>query len=69
MVIFGVLITALGLSGLGYCIMRAWQAKRNGMQDDALNKQLSGLFLINHASILTAALGLAIITVGVLLGF
>ena len=63
----GVVLSLLGLLGLGYCILAALRAKRAGLSDDAMRARLRGLVAWNLGSLLLSALGLMVVAVGLIL--
>jgi len=67
MIIAGVIITVLGLIGLTYCIIKAYQARKAGLQGTELANHLKGLVAVNLASFFLSAIGLALVVVGTLL--
>lgn len=66
-ILAGVIVTALGLIGLIYCIGKAFAAKRSGVEGEELNARLQGLVAINMGAFLLSAIGLALVLVGTLL--
>ncbi|MFK5998833.1 MAG: hypothetical protein QM492_12095 [Rhodobacterales bacterium] len=67
MIITGVVVTALGLTGLIYCIAKAFKARKSGLKGDELAAHLKGLVTINLAAFLLSAIGLMLVVVGILL--
>jgi len=67
MIITGVVVTALGLLGLIYCITKAFKARRSGLKGEQLTAHLKSLVTINLASFLLSAIGLMLVVVGILL--
>ncbi len=67
MIIAGVIITLLGLVGLMYCILKAYNARKAGLQGTELTEHLKKLVAVNLASFLLSAIGLALVLVGILL--
>lgn len=67
MIIAGVITTLLGLVGLVYCIIKAYKARKAGLQGTELADHLKNLIAINLASFLLSAIGLALVLVGILL--
>ena len=65
--ILGILLVLSGLGGLGYCIWRSVSLARAGLAPEALRNALQALVPVNLASVGTAALGLALLLVGLLL--
>ncbi|KAB7613645.1 hypothetical protein F9L33_09720 [Amylibacter sp. SFDW26] len=66
MIIAGVITTLLGLIGLMYCILKAYKAKKAGLQGTELTEHLKKLVAVNLASFLLSAIGLALVLVGIL---
>jgi hypothetical protein len=64
----GAALTVLGLLGLVYCILRAAQAKRAGLDDAAMRAELQKVVAINLGAVGLSALGLAAVVSGILLG-
>jgi hypothetical protein len=64
----GAALTAVGLVGLGYCILRASRAKRAGLDDAAMRAELQRVVAINLGAVGVSALGLAAVVSGILLG-
>ena len=67
MILAGVVVTALGLCGLVYCITKAFKARRSGLEGAELTAHLKGLVAVNLASFLLSAIGLMLVVVGILL--
>ena len=63
----GVILSLLGLAGLMYCIVTAARAKRAGLSDDEMRARLRGLVAWNLGALLLSALGLMMVTVGLIL--
>lgn len=68
LVYLGTTVTLVGLGGLVWCILRVRAARRSGLPDDALRARLQGIVALNLGALLLSALGLAMVTVGLLLG-
>ncbi len=66
-VLGGVLIAA-GLAGLAYCIREGIRMKRAPLPEDQIRARIQTLIAVNLASVATAALGLAALLAGFLLG-
>ncbi len=64
----GAALTLAGVAGLGYCILRASRAKRQGLDDAAMRAELQRVVTINLAAVGLSALGLAAVVAGILLG-
>jgi len=67
MIIAGVMVTALGLLGLVYCITMGFKARRSGLEGEKLAAHLKGLVTINLASFFFSAIGLMLVVLGILL--
>lgn len=67
MVITGVIVTLLGLTGLLYCIAQAFKARKSGLEGEELSDRLKGLVAINLISFFLSAIGLGLVVVGILL--
>ncbi|MEM7241439.1 MAG: hypothetical protein AAF429_04570 [Pseudomonadota bacterium] len=67
MIIAGVVFTLIGLVGLIYCIIKANQARKAGLEGEALVAKLQGLVAINMAAVGFSGIGLALVVVGILL--
>jgi len=63
----GAALSVAGLAGLVGCIVSVWRARRANLPDDALRAHLQKVVAWNLASLLTSALGLGFIAVGVIL--
>jgi hypothetical protein len=63
----GAALTAVGLAGLIYCILRASRAKRAGLDDAAMRAELQRVVVINLGAVGISALGLAAVVTGILL--
>ncbi len=67
LIAIGALITLIGLGALGYCILCGVRARRAGLQGDALIAVLRRLVPINLAALCLSAMGLSLVTIGILL--
>lgn len=67
MILSGAIVTIIGLSGLIYCILKAFRAKKSGLKGEELSKQLKKLVLVNLISLFLSAIGLVLVIVGILL--
>jgi hypothetical protein len=63
----GAAISMLGVAGLLLCILRAVQAKRAGLDDEALKTRLKGIVTMNLAALMVSAIGLVCVIVGIIL--
>ena len=67
MILSGAIVTIIGLSGLIYCILKAFRAKKSDLKGEELSKQLKKLVLVNLISLFLSAIGLGLVIVGILL--
>jgi hypothetical protein len=65
--ILGLVLTVLGLGGLGYCILQGLRIRGGALPADQVHARLHRLVAVNLASVGIAALGLAMLVAGVLL--
>jgi hypothetical protein len=63
----GSIITLIGVAGLGYCVARAFRARRGGLDDAAMRAELQRVVVINMAALGASALGLALVVAGIVL--
>lgn len=63
----GVVMVAAGLAGLGYCIVVGLSVRRHVSDPQAVRGRLKHLVAVNLASLCTAALGLGLVLVGLVL--
>ena len=64
----GAAISLIGLAGLVYCIVTVMRARRAGLDDAAMKAKLQSVVAWNLGSLLTSALGLMMVVVGIILG-
>ncbi len=67
MITAGIIITILGLIGLIYCGFKAFQAKKLGLEGEELTAYLQKLIPVNMLALFGSVIGLALITLGILL--
>jgi hypothetical protein len=67
MIYAGIVITAIGLIGLIYCILKAFKARKAELKGAELTAHLKRLVAVNLASFFLSAIGLALVIVGILL--
>lgn len=65
--ILGLLLTVLGLGGLGYCIVQGLRIRGGALPAEQIHARLHRLVAVNLASVGVAALGLAMLVAGVVL--
>jgi hypothetical protein len=63
----GAALTLLGVAGLGLCVIRTLQARRAGLDDDALRAALQKVVTLNLAALGLSALGLMMVIAGIML--
>lgn len=66
-VFVGVLLVIAGLAGLGYCIREGFRARGSGLPPQEVSARLHRLIAVNLGSVALAALGLAVLVVGLVL--
>ena len=60
-------LTLAGVAGIVACIVAVIRARRAGLDDAALRARLQRVVTWNLAALLTSALGLGLVAVGILL--
>lgn len=68
LILIGAVISAIGLIGLVYSIVRVIRARRSGLSDDELKAAVASALPLNMGSFALSALGLMMVVVGVILG-
>lgn len=63
----GVLLVVAGLGGLGYCILEGYRSRGSGVPAEEVTARLHRLIAVNLGSVALAALGLAVVVVGLIL--
>lgn len=63
----GAALATLGLIGILWCVMVVLNAKRAGLDDDAMKAKLQKIIAWNMGAFLLSALGLMIVVVGIFL--
>jgi len=63
----GALLTFGGLAGLGYCILVAFRARREGLEGPAMEARLRKLVALNLGALAVSSLGLMMVVFGVFL--
>ena len=59
--------TSLGVIALGWCILTVMRARRSGLEDSEMRMRLGRVLPINMGALFLSAVGLAMVTVGILL--
>lgn len=68
LVVLGIILVLAGLGGLAHCIRTGYAIRREKPGPDAARARLQRLVAVNLASVAGAALGLAMVVVGLTLG-
>ena len=63
----GMLVTLVGLLGLGFCIVQGVRIRRAELAPEQIHARLHRLLAVNLGSVALAALGLAMLLAGLLL--
>lgn len=63
----GAAVTVAGLAGLLWCIWTVAQAKRAGLDEEALRAKLQRVVVINLAALFASVIGLMEVVIGVFL--
>ena len=64
----GATISVLGLAALIWCIVRVARARAAKLDEEAMRAVLQSVVPINLAALMTSALGLMIVVMGIVLG-
>lgn len=64
----GTAISLVGVAGLLACVFKVMQARRAGLDDDALRTRLKRIVIWNMAALMVSAIGLMAVIAGILLG-
>lgn len=64
----GAAISLAGVAGLVWCIVQAMQARKAGLEEEAMRARLQRVVTLNMAALGISALGLMCVVVGILLG-
>ncbi|ALI56318.1 hypothetical protein [Celeribacter marinus] len=67
MIWVGALLTLFGLALLVYCIVTALKAKKLGGTDEEVLARLQKVVPLNMLALMTSALGLGAVTIGIIL--
>ncbi|WP_380053039.1 hypothetical protein ACFE33_10455 [Falsihalocynthiibacter sp. SS001] len=68
LIYLGAAVSLIGLIGLIYCIVSAMNARKAGLDDDAMRERLKGLVAWNMGALFTSILGLMLVVLGIFLG-
>jgi len=64
----GAAISLVGVAGLIWCVMAAARARRENLDETAMQKRLQILVAWNMAALAVSAIGLMMVVIGILLG-
>jgi hypothetical protein len=65
--ILGLVLTVVGLAGLGYCIVQGLRIRGGSLPPDQVHAKLHRLVAVNLGSVGLAGFGLAMLVIGILL--
>lgn len=60
-------LTFVGVLLLGWCVLIAARAKRDGLEGEAMQERLKGLVALNLAAVAVSAIGLMMVVIGIFL--
>ena len=63
----GAALTLIGVLGLGWCVLIAVRARREGLDEDAMRERLQRVVAINLAALGISAIGLMTVVLGLFL--
>ena len=63
----GALLTLIGVAGLGWCILVAVKARREGLDDEAMKARLQKVVAMNLAALAISSIGLMMVILGIFL--
>ncbi|WP_417211320.1 hypothetical protein [Antarctobacter sp.] len=64
----GAALSAAGLGGLIWCIVRVWGARRAGLSDEDLREVVRRVVPLNMGALMLSVLGLMMVILGIFLG-
>ncbi len=67
LIIPGAIVSAIGLVGLVASAVNVVQAKKQGLEEDALRAQLQKVMVLNMGALFLSVIGLMMVVVGVLM--
>lgn len=65
MIITGAVVTLAGLALLCLCMVKAFQAKKSGLEGEELVQKLRGIIPINLGALLLSSIGLMLVVLGI----
>lgn len=63
----GAALSAVGLGGLIWCIIRVWKARRAGLADEELRDVVRKVVPLNMGALMLSVLGLMMVILGIFL--
>jgi len=63
----GALFTLIGVAGLAWCIITAWKARRDGLDDEAMKARLQKVVAMNLGALAVSSIGLMLVILGIFL--
>ena len=63
----GAAVSAAGLAGLVWCILRVWRARRAKLGDEAMRAVLQKVLPVNTGALFLSVVGLMMVVIGILL--
>lgn len=63
----GALVALLGVAGLIWCVLIAFRARHDGLDDATMKARLQKAVVLNTGALLLSALGLMMVVAGILL--
>ena len=64
----GAVLTAMGLGGIGWCIVAVARAKRSGLEEGAMRATMQRVVAVNMGALAASMLGLMAVVLGIMLG-
>ena len=68
MIWIGAGLALAGVAGLGWCVLSATRARREGLEGEAMAARLRRLVAVNLGALAVSAIGLMLVVLGVVLG-
>ena len=64
----GAVLTAVGLTGIVWCIVSVARAKRSGLEEGAMRATMQRVVAVNMGALAGSMLGLMAVVLGIMLG-
>ena len=61
----GACVSMAGLAGLVWCIVRVWNARKAGLDDDALRAEIQKVVPLNTGALFLSVIGLMLVVLGI----